>query len=365
MFITVIAVGVTTVCVGIGLIGKIVPKWFLRFNGGFIPWAITGNPMPPFFSNDAWDVKEVDSWVRDTDIIVSVGTKSGTNWMLYLLHQIRTRGDEERFPFTEVMYSTIWPELIQTPGDSWANQKLRYGTTILPDGTPLKQYCDHPEYPFRVIKSHCAPLEAGGAMPVKHLAKRNVKIIAMARNGLDMVASFAPFVSSVSDFWQKSWGGFPFAFKGDINEAAKESMAWLLPGGVMAEAYFGYVKGWWEMKDEPNVLLLHYSDCKADFSDTVSKVANFVGIRLTSKEHKKIVEKCSFAQMKSISNQFDSHVPWNPMYDGTKSMMNSGVMIRKGQIGDGKVLFTPDQQSTWEKAEEDELGEKEVKIKNS
>jgi len=339
------------------VVGKVAPKWFLKINGGFILWAMTGNPMPPYFSPEAWLGDESDSWTKEGDVIVSTGSKSGTNWMLYLVHQIRTRGNEERFPFVDVNLSIIWPDLIQTPGDSWSDQKPRYGTVTLPeyDNKPLKDLWDHPEYPFRIFKSHFGPQETGGVIPIKKLAQRNVKVLAMSRNGLDVAASLVPFFDNHSEDFRKMWGGFPEKSSGDLAKDADVNMKNLLPGGLLGHLYFKYVKEWWSLKDEPNVLLLHYADVKKDLSSTVKKVAEFVGVELTHEEHSKIVEKCSFAYMKERAREFDYELPLNTSFQG--KIMKPGTLIHKGTNGAGKVTFNQEQQVKWKDAEEKEFGD--------
>jgi len=347
---------VSALVMGIIVVGKVAPEWFLKMNGGFILWAMTGNPMPPYFSPEAWLGDESDSWTKEGDVIVSTGPKSGTNWMLYLVHQIRTRGNDEKFPFVDANLSTIWPDLIQTPGDSWSDQKPRYSTVTLPeyDDKPLKDLWDHPKYPFRIFKSHFSPLETGGVIPIKKLAERNVKVLAMSRNGLDVVASIIPFFANHSEEFRKMWGGFPEKSSGDLSKDAETNMKNMLPGGLLGHLYFKYVKEWWSLKDEPNVLLLHYADVKKDLSSNVTKVAKFVGVQLTSEEHAKVVKKCSFAYMKERASEFDYLLPLNTNTYCT--IMKTGTLINKGTNGAGKVTFTEKQQATWKEAEEKEFG---------
>lgn len=145
--------------------------------------------MPPHFSTDAWEVDEARTWLKDKDVVVAVAAKSGTTWMLYCSHQIRIKGSDE-FNFTDVSYSTPWPDFIQVPGESWKDQKPRFETAVIPEegGKTLKSFYDNPAFPFRIFKSHFAPVESGGVLPVTAFPK--VKFLAMARNGLDVVASF-------------------------------------------------------------------------------------------------------------------------------------------------------------------------------
>ena len=80
---------VLALAIAIGVIGKFKPTLFLKIPLGFIPWAITGNPMPPYFDASPFEEGEFNTWARDGDLVVSAGAKSGTNWMLYCAHQVR------------------------------------------------------------------------------------------------------------------------------------------------------------------------------------------------------------------------------------------------------------------------------------
>ena len=74
---------VALVAVAVGTIGKVKPELFLKLPMGFIPWAITGNFVPPYFDNAFYKSESFRDWVRDGDVIVSVGAKSGTTWMSF------------------------------------------------------------------------------------------------------------------------------------------------------------------------------------------------------------------------------------------------------------------------------------------
>ena len=58
---------------------------------GFIPFAIITGEVPPFFNKQCYTPEAMAGWIRDNDVVVAVGAKSGTNAMLYMSHLVRTK----------------------------------------------------------------------------------------------------------------------------------------------------------------------------------------------------------------------------------------------------------------------------------
>ena len=67
----------------------------------------------------------------------------------------------------------------------------------------MKDFWDHPSYPFRIFKSHYAPPE----LPVRRKGGKKIKYMAMARNGIDVAASMTNFYSSHTDKGRNLFGG--------------------------------------------------------------------------------------------------------------------------------------------------------------
>ena len=181
---------VLAVAISLGIIGKTQPELFLRVPElGFVLYHIFGGkPIPPFFDNELYRPDNFRQWVRDGDVIVATGAKSGTTWLCYCAHAVRTKGQDSPLGYRDIMLSTPWMEMAQFPGQTWAERLYGYNTTVLEDGSHLKDYWDHPSYPFRVFKSHYTPDEAvGGAefqnvLPVRRYP--GVKYVVAARNGM-------------------------------------------------------------------------------------------------------------------------------------------------------------------------------------
>ena len=273
-----ISLAALLVAITVGGIVHLQPELFLRIpKVGFIPWGLTGHNLPPYFTFEPWKDEEVmnnSSWLRDGDVVVAVGGKSGTTWMLYCTHQIRVKGRDHSFregghPFGDVSFSTPWPDLLQKPGMRWEDVKAGlHSARVRPpvdgdeevveddDDTPtrLSDYWNHPTYPFRIWKSHHTPRPEpasaspsswpfaapsrpgpfdpvadrsirwnGGSAPVLPVKERpGVRFIGMARNGLDTVASMAYFFDAHEEKFRRMWGGFPPPSSGSVRRDARQ-----------------------------------------------------------------------------------------------------------------------------------------------
>ncbi|KAJ1495281.1 hypothetical protein T484DRAFT_2161573 [Baffinella frigidus] len=89
-------------------------------------------------------------------------------------------------------------------------------------------------------------------LPVRE--RPNVKYVAMARNGLEVVRSWNPFSNEHRAELLALWGGFPPRLpEDDITESFQ---TWL-PGNAMGALWWEYVACWWAFRNDPNVKTLH------------------------------------------------------------------------------------------------------------
>jgi hypothetical protein len=80
----------------IGLVGKRCPHLFLRIpNIGYIPWALTGNPIPPHFDASIYAKEYFHEWAKDGDCIFASGPKSGTVWVHNIIHLLKNDGNDD------------------------------------------------------------------------------------------------------------------------------------------------------------------------------------------------------------------------------------------------------------------------------
>ena len=149
----------------------------------------------------------------------------------------------------------------------------------------------------RFIKSH---LPADGLPLFDEL-----RYIVVARDGRDAclsyhnhVLSYTPWMLARLDAAGSRTGPAP------IPRAPAEMAAffhrWLTqgissePDGLPLHSYFGFQRTWWQMRDRPNVLLLHYADLKGDLPGMMRRVADFLGIEVPAAVWPALIEAAGF-----------------------------------------------------------------------
>jgi aryl sulfotransferase len=100
-----------------------------------------------------------------------------------------------------------------------------------------------------------------------------------------------------------------------------------------------HVDSTWRLRDRPNVLFITYEQMRANLPDAVDKIAELMGVALTTDERAAVIERASFAHMRKIGYKFEPNgAPWRAGHS---------VMIRKGESGQsGELLSAAQQQRT-------------------
>jgi hypothetical protein len=227
------------------------------------------------------------------DIFVCVYSKSGTNWMMQIAHQIATRGQGE---FAHIHDVIPWPDQ-PMPGYSLA---LNDGRVQAASPTGL-----------RVIKTH---------LPREYVPfTDNGRYICVVRDPKDAFVSsyhfvrdvmFGPMMPSVD-----VWGQF------------------FVSGNFMLGSWAEQVAGWWAEGHRDNVLCLTFAEMKQDLPTTVRRIADFMKVTLTTAEFEGICQKSSFNHMRSIDHKFfpNNITPWTN---------NGGKMMRKGEHGRSSEMLS-------------------------
>jgi aryl sulfotransferase len=60
---------------------------------------------------------------------------------------------------------------------------------------------------------------------------------------------------------------------------------------------------WWDLRGEPNVLLVHYNDLQADLDGEMRRVAAFLNIDIPAARWPGVVERCTFERMREDADK--------------------------------------------------------------
>jgi aryl sulfotransferase len=255
---------------------------------------------PPPWIDDS--MQQRIEW-RDGDIVVSVPPKSGTTWTMNIVHQLRTGGDPD---FADIYIEVPWLELVPGPGADRDDLVAAF------DGMPRDGR--------RAFKTHAGPpslpYQAPGAGP-------DVRYVVVVRNPDEALASFRPFLAAHSDAWFDLWS----VPRDGIVGPDFETFFAGLGSHAVVPMIFGVIAAWWPLRNEANVLLVHYADLKHEPEATIRRIAQFLDFDVDDTRWPAILEYTSFSWMKAHEDKFElRHV-------GDIPPLDPGGMIRKGQVG--------------------------------
>ena len=310
----------------------------------------TGNPVPLPRVSNAWKGDEHRSWLRDGDRRRRRRRQVGHDLDALLRAPADPRqGLGRRRVRRRLALVAVARADPRRPSRRGRSTRPSYNTTITrclgysfrSCNMPLRLYWDKP-YTFRVWKSHATPRTTGGVLPV-----------ASARR-----CGSWPWRATASTSpprWCRSGTSTRRAARcgaasrrrqsGDPAKDAAKRLADLLPGGIMADAYWKYVKEWWPMRDEPNVLLLHSpvtSSATSPARCRASPAGSASSSPTTSAQ--KSSRSAPLTHMKAHPERFECtscrSTP-STASPGINGVMLPGSMTRKGVDGDARPRSPP------------------------
>lgn len=223
------------------------------------------------------------------DVFICSFMKSGTNWMMQVVHQIAHRGEGE---FKEILHVVPWPD---SP-----SQEMTIG---IDDPRPVK----FSPTGLRAIKTH-APADL---VPYSDKAK----YVCVVRDPKDVTVSAYHFFRSVMlgslmptiETWVKYSRNSAFGSWGDFTDS------------------------YWRWRNRPNVLFFTYEEMNDNTLDCIKSIADLMAVELTEQELAKVVELSSFAYMKSVDHKFYPG-EIGPFGDGGGRMVRQGKNRASGEI---------------------------------
>lgn len=234
--------------------------------------------------SERWDGFEF----RDDDIVISTPAKCGTTWTQTIC-ALLVFGTHE-FPKALDLISP------------WLDQTLRPLDEVVGDLEAQEHR--------RFIKTH-TPLDG---LPFDE----RVSYICVARDPRDVGVS-----------WDNHMNNIDFGAFLTLREKAVglEDLAELMPDGIPVppetleerfwqwvdvpadaptfglEATLHHVKTFWEARDQPNIVMLHYGDLKADLSGQMRALASRLGIEVPEDRWDELVDAATFERMRARATE--------------------------------------------------------------
>jgi aryl sulfotransferase len=212
---------------------------------------------------------------RSDDIIVATYAKSGTTWTQQIVSQLLYRGAEG----INVSRLSPWVEQRILPDAAIAALDLQVGR--------------------RFVKTHL-PVDALVYSP-------KAKYIYVGRDGRDVAWSFHNHQFNATDeLFQRYNAGMPEGtpiWERGSDDPHEFYRRWFDEDSYPLWPFWHYVRSWWAIRGLPNLLVLHYSDMKADLEGSIRKVATFLDIEIDEAKWPGIVEHCSFDYMKRNASE--------------------------------------------------------------
>lgn len=259
---------------------------------------------------------------RDDDVIIATYAKSGTTWLQQVVGQLIFKGRED-VPVAQI---SPWVDLRVPPKD-----------VKLPELEKQKHR--------RFMKTHL-PVDALVFSP-------KAKYIYIGRDGRDVAWSLHNHHANANQLWYDLLNDTPGRAGPPIeppsNSVKQYYKDWMESDGYPFWPFWENVGSWWQVRDLPNVLLVHFNDLKADLPGAIRRIAAFLEIPINEDNWDAIVEHCSFGYMKD-------HAALTVPMGGAFWEGGAHTFLHKGENGRWRdVLSASDNMAYRQKAEE-ELG---------
>ncbi|NXJ78066.1 ST1D1 Sulfotransferase, partial [Trogon melanurus] len=256
--------------------------------------SLHGMPLYKSFI-EGWPQVEVFQ-ARPDDLLIATYPKSGTTWLSEILDMIYQDGDVQKCRRDAIFNRVPFLEMKAPKILSGVEQLERIPSP-------------------RLVKTHL-PVQL---VPASFWDK-GCKVIYVARNPKDVVISYYYFYQMAK----------MHPDPGTLGEFIESFMN----GKVAYGSWYNHVRGWWEKKQEKQLLYLFYEDMKKDLRREVQKILQFLGKKVSEETLARIIHHTSFQEMKK-----------NPAanYETMPTVLmdhNLSPFLRKGISGDWKNHFT-------------------------
>jgi aryl sulfotransferase len=244
---------------------------------------------------------------RDDDIVIGTWSKSGTTLTQQIVAQLVFGGDSE-----------VYGQLLSP----WLDFRLIPAEVVVAMANEQSHR--------RFLKSH---------LPADALVmSAKAKYIYIGRDARDVLWSWHHHHSMFNaqayrmlNPPDRTWPEFPPADP-DIRRAYHD---WLDKDGYPVFPFWSHVQSWWDIRDQPNVKLVHFNQLRADLPATVLDIAAFLEIPVGEALLAKVVDHCAIEFMR---RQAAKSPALEMIFEG-----GGANFINKGSNGRWKDVLTADE----------------------
>jgi aryl sulfotransferase len=242
---------------------------------------------------------------REGDVVISTSYKAGTTWMQTIVANLVFPDGDLPGGVTEI---SPWLDVRTRPGDEMfdrieAQTHRRFLKTHLAlDGIPI-----HPQVQYVVVG-------------------RDARDVFMSL--WNHYSNHTPeALSLLNDTPGRVGDRFP-ACDGDIRKLWRN---WITRGWFDWEcdgwpywSHLHHAQTWWDRRQLPNILFVHYNDLLADLDGEVRRVASWLGIDVPEEKWPRIVDAATFDTMKRNADKIvpDAEMLWK---GGGRTFINKGT----------------------------------------
>ncbi len=270
------------------------------------------------FDSTIWN----DFRFRDDDVIIATYAKSGTTWVQQIVAQLIHGGN---------------PDLAVAEMSPWLDLRVPPKAVKLPMVEAQTQR--------RIIKTHL-PLDA-------LVFSDKAKYLYIARDGRDVLWSLHNHHLNANQGWYEALNDTP----GRVGPAIERPPVdirqywrdWFDGDGYPFWSFWENIRTWWQARQHPNVMFLHFADLKRDMPGQMRRIAQFLDITIDESRWPDIVQYCSFDWMKA--NAVKSVPLGGAFWDG-----GADTFINKGVNGRWSEVLTREESAAYEARAENELG---------
>ncbi|PNH09859.1 Sulfotransferase family cytosolic 1B member 1 [Tetrabaena socialis] len=163
-----------------------------------------------------------------------------------------------------------------------------------------------------------------------------------------------PYDPNATDAWYDSLNNTPGLVGPPIPRADPDPRAyflnWLRKDGAPFWPFFSHMRGWWNVRQLPNVLLVHFNNLRADLKGEGRRIADFLGIQVDEERWPAILEHCSMDWMRAHPDKVNSTL---------EAIWQDGIndFVFKGTNGRWRDTLTAEDCAEYEQAARQALGE--------